>query len=252
MKTFKTLLVVWCFLAVCSAQALAQNYRFTKVIDDPYINYDVKNYDGKVVWCSYSGTGNNSEIWLYDGKEAKQITNNSVSDIKPDIYNNQIVWLREGSSYGVWDVYSYKNGSEEKLTYYNASDDFVRYDSGYASGGPKVCNGMVVFPAAAKIGDTDSAWISMVKYQNGVISKISSPSTTPGINDYPDIQNNIIAWSQMYYPQVSGPYGWQLVIYNGTENVIPGFFQSSFIPQVDNGQVVWSGSSISTGNNDTE
>jgi len=58
--------------------------------------------NGKVVWDADDGNGD-MEIFLYDGQNIIQLTDNDVDDLAPDIDGNLIAWFRDGEGVYAFD-----------------------------------------------------------------------------------------------------------------------------------------------------
>ncbi|MEK6714494.1 MAG: alpha/beta fold hydrolase [Candidatus Omnitrophota bacterium] len=66
-----------------------------------YGNKDPQIYGGQVVWRGWDG--HDYEIYLYDGKQIIQLTNNNYNDYDPQIHNGQVVWRGyDGSDYEIY------------------------------------------------------------------------------------------------------------------------------------------------------
>lgn len=48
--------------------------------------------NGQVVWSSINGT--NAEIYLYNGSQTIQLTNNTANDLSPEISNGKVLWYQ--------------------------------------------------------------------------------------------------------------------------------------------------------------
>lgn len=94
----------------------------TQISTTPYCAYPKINSKGQVVWTGGTNSSNTEEIYLYDGTQTIQLTNNSVPDGDPQINDNgDVVWWEYKGS--TEDIYVYKNSvikqisSPEKFNY---------------------------------------------------------------------------------------------------------------------------------------
>jgi len=72
-----------------------------------------KIYDGLVVWVG--NDGNDTEIFLWNGHEVHNISNNGDNDSRPQIHNGQVVWEHYPEIF-LWDGSAVKNISNNNLT----------------------------------------------------------------------------------------------------------------------------------------
>lgn len=78
-------------------------------------DFDIDN--GNVVWAGEDG--NDTEIFLYDGSEIRQLTDNDYDDVSPKICDGQIVWYSMVDG-GSQISFAYETGVV--FTYYDGTD----------------------------------------------------------------------------------------------------------------------------------
>lgn len=88
----------------------------TKIFEEYTIDPQISG--NQVVWYAYDG--NDTEIFLYDGSDVIQLTNNEVSDIEPQISGDYIAWRQ----------YKNNNFDSQNLrnSHPNDNHDLVLYD----------------------------------------------------------------------------------------------------------------------------
>ena len=88
-----------------------------QVTNDTYEDQIVSLYNGAIAWSSTAPTGGSWEIYYWDGAfpiTIDRITNNSVDDVMPTLYGENIVFYRGGNPQGIW-LYDISTATEGLL-----------------------------------------------------------------------------------------------------------------------------------------
>ena len=78
--------------------------------------------------------GNDTEIFLYNGKNTIQLSNNNYGDFHPQISGNNVVWWRSDNNYNQSEIFLYNGKTTIQLT-----------DNNYRNYGPKISGNNVVW-----------------------------------------------------------------------------------------------------------
>ena len=105
------------------------------------------NNNGCITWAGVGDSSNDTEIYLYDGAETFQITDNDYSDVLPKINNNNyIVWNgNNGTTYETNEIYLYDNVSISQITDNDIGDQNVQIND----------NGLIVWEVWTRAGLVD-------------------------------------------------------------------------------------------------
>ena len=212
---FSTILISFSFshsFSQCTTTKIADNLR--RIPDQrPKIN----NNDD-VVWRSWDGF--DYEIFLYDGTNTTQITDNSYDDIFPKINNiGYVVWQgrKDGLTY---EIFLYDGTTTTQITDNSYSDQYPQINN----------NNYVVWQGLYE----SHYWIFL--YDGTTTTQISNNAVSyaaPQIND-----NNYVVWQ--------GSLDSEIFLYDGTTTIQIGTTTNSSsdgYPQINNnGHVVWQGS----------
>ena len=141
-----------------------------------YDNYPFIDIDGiKIVWRGEDPIQGDKEIYLWDGQQIINISNNNTDDHFPTIFNGKIVW----SSFknGHWQLMLFKDGVVYQLTNYN----YANFRS-WLDGEDLVWNQIR--------GDCE-----YVMYMNLATGEVRQISNTECALYRPCIHNKVIVWS---------------------------------------------------------
>ncbi|MBO4917022.1 MAG: PD40 domain-containing protein [Bacteroidales bacterium] len=130
-------------------------------------------------WKYYRG-GQADEIWIYDGKSVKAITDNEAQDIMPMWIGDEIFFISDRDHWMNIFVYNTKTGTTEKVT------DFKEYDVKFPSTNGK----MIVFENAGYIYSLNPA--------NRQYKKINIELDAEGVYARPEkkqVDRNVTAFS---------------------------------------------------------
>ena len=130
--------------------------------------------DGRlVVWEGFDG--NDSEIFLYDGRSIIQLTNNSYQDARPQISRRNVVWM--GFDGNDLEIFLYDGKQTILLTHNNIMDFF-----------PEISGGDVVWEC--QVGGTDSE-IFHRNIRKGITTQVTNNSDEDW---YPVVSRSGIVW----------------------------------------------------------
>ena len=173
-------------------------------------------FDDNVVW--QADVGGDSEIFLYNGSETIQITDNDVSDNLPQIFGNNIVWQ---SSF---------EDDDSEIFLYDGSETIQITDNDVSDSLPQIFDDNVVWQADVG-GDSE-----IFLYNGSQTIQI----TDNDIDDrFPRIFGNNIVWQSSSEDDDS-----EIFFYNGSEIVqITDNDIDDRFPQVSENNIAWEGGS---------
>ncbi len=179
------------------------------------------NDNGWVVWTGCDGADcwggdGDWEIFLYDGVNTTQLTNNAYDDEEPQINDNgEVVWWGwDGSDY---EIFLYNDRSTTQLTDNDYDDDYPQIND----------NGYVVWDL--RHGGSGGIWL----YDGATTTQISAFGFRPQIND-----NGHVVWQGSGVPTTE-----EIFLYDGTSTTqLTDNAYGDYAPQINNnGYVVWWG-----------
>jgi len=178
------------------------------------------NNNGFVVWVGYGGL--DSEIYLYDGTNTRQLTEDAYDDIDPQINDN---------GYVVWSGY---DGSDYEIYLFDGANVVQLTDNSYFDGAPQINdNGYVVWSGY------DGSDYEIYLYDGTNTTNI----TNNGYDDRnPQINNNgFVVW--VGNEGLDEDRYNEIYLYDGTNTIqlTDNLYFDGF-PQInDSGYVVWQG-----------
>jgi hypothetical protein len=220
----------WLSVVLFAPAAVAITFETRRLSDDAIYDFAPHLAGNKVVW--QSGTGNASEIELFDGKTVAPITFNGIRDEKPAIDGSIVVWQQfDGNDYELVRF----DAESNDLTYLTNNDGNDRYPAvaGLSTvwvGDSYESEEIFISPTIGQLtGDTwpedpprisspeaGFTWVKHSNYGSDVFAYLPTHPDAPGVyqisgfdNGVPDLRPSIfrnrVAW-------ISGPGG-------GTEEV---------------------------------
>jgi beta propeller repeat protein len=170
-----------------------------------------------IVWSGYDGS--DSEIYLYDGTQTIQLSDNDISDSSPQISGNNVVWL------GYSNYYRYYGNSEVYL--YDGSQTIQLTDNDTYESSPRISGNKVVWSGY------DGKDSEIYLYNGTNTTKLTANST----GDYsPQISGNNLVW-EGYDGNDS-----EIYLYDGTSTIqLTDNNTSDYSPQIFGNKVVWQG-----------
>lgn len=214
---------------------------------------------GQVAWFAWDG--HDYEIFLYDGSQVVQLSNNDYNDQYPEIYAGQVAWLSyDGHDY---EIFLYGDGKVLQLT----NDDFSCWKPQIGSGGvvwqgyngnnheifyydgtqvsqmthtlrrqqnPQIDNGQIVWEGYDDSGSDTEIFF----FDGGNINRITSNDFT---DSKPRLCEGRTAWEGW-----NGVRGvWDIFLYDGgkVNNLTNNITDHSREPYIDRNQIVWYGTS---------
>ena len=131
MKKLASIIVVVVFLMALmpSATAAQGEYTIIQLTDNEFVDVEPQIDSQMVVWSG--GSGDNREIFLWNGSNTTQLTSNEYHDIAPQIDNGMVIW----SGY---------DGQDYEIFLWNGDDPIQLSDSPYVDFGPQIDAGMAV------------------------------------------------------------------------------------------------------------
>jgi hypothetical protein len=169
-------------------------------------------HNGQVTW--YAWDGHDYEVFLYDGVQTIQITNNNYNDQYPQIYNGQVTWLGyDGHDY---EIYLYDSAKTLQLT----NDDYNCWK-------PQIHNRQVVWQ-----GYDGNDW--EIYHYDG--TKTMQLTDTVYREQSPQINNGQIVWEGL------DGYDSEIFFYEGEKIIkVTNNSYGDYGPQIDGGRIVWEG-----------
>lgn len=219
---FSTLLSILLFTASTS---YSQDYTIVKLFEreDCVINSVQMNNNGYVVWEADVGNGlDNQEIFLYDGSEVKQLTNNSENEFSPSINDN---------GYVVWHGYSALEGGNSRIFLYDGSAVTPLTDGSMSCWFPQINNNNEVVWYGKDDSDYDN---EIFLYDGSDVIQLTDNSHVderPRINDI-----GYVVWQEL-----DDDLDYEIFLYDGTNTIqLTGNYWDDKYPQINNsGEVVW-------------
>lgn len=205
-------LALLCFMP----SLFAVEYSITQIYESENPVYAESVEHGQIAFSAQTAS-EPSEIFLYNGNEVIQITNNNYSDHGPNLSNGEIFWRAypNGVSSNT-EFFHYKEGVTTQLT-----------NTGWYKTLMDTDNGQAVWSE-----DVDSN--SEIFYYDG--TSVVQLTDDDLMHRYPSIHNGEIAW----YTYDSAASSYYIYHYNGTD-VIRLTDGSTMVmaPSIYNGQIIW-------------
>ncbi|ELS03461.1 Calx-beta domain-containing protein [Xenococcus sp. PCC 7305] len=226
---------------------------------DDYFD-DLQISGNNVVWSAFDG--NDREIFLYDGNNTLQLTNNYTDDYGPQISGNKVVWY--GYDATDYDVYLYDDNSIIQLTnnypssYYHKagwipqiSGNNVTWLRTFSSSFPYNVNPAIFLYdgnntiqlvnndrsdiSSLKISGNTVAWIEEA---NGIFlyedNNIIQLSDNPPEDHEIQISGDNVVWMDKYNRDISEN---GIFLYDGNNTI--QLSNQGFRPQISGNNVVW-------------
>ena len=167
------------------------------VSDSQNIAPDSHDIDGNnVVWAA--NDGNDSEIFLYDGNETIQLTDNDVDDFSPQISGNKIVWQRDTTGENL-EIFLYDGNETIQLTDNNTINPYDAFDSSL-----QISGGNVVW------AENDGNDSEIFLYNGNETIQLTDNDVD---ERSPQISGGDVVW------KTSSGGGGQIVLYDGNETI---------------------------------
>ncbi|SDC37371.1 T9SS type A sorting domain-containing protein [Williamwhitmania taraxaci] len=163
----------------------------------------------------------NYEIMLYDGQTIKQITSNDYDDIRPDLYENRIVW----QSYNAVT-------NKSNVLYYNGTTSIQINSDTLQAYYPCISKNKIAFTA----GSTNGYGIFL--YENGSAKLISNYSNdfSTGTKGEPMVSDNIVAWGGQTNEQK-----WTIFYHDNTTHQVDAAYSSVDVRDVYLNNILFEG-----------
>ena len=85
--------------------------------------YPFLSDNGRVVWRGRSGPGDTWELFLYDGSDVIQLTDNSYDEGDYRISaDGSVTWQGQAVAGGAWEIFLYDGTNTKRLTWNNLKD----------------------------------------------------------------------------------------------------------------------------------
>ena len=167
-------------------------------------------WGSKVVWAGFDG--NDFEIYLYDGTQVIQLTDNETTDSNPRIYDGKVTWEGQGSS--STEIYFWDGTKTTRLT----NDAQV--------------------DRAPRIRGSDVVWEKVVGATSEILLYHAGARTLVTHNDVddlaPDVENGTVVW-QGFDGNDFEIYRWS----RGQVTQITDNAEDDVEPKLSNGAIVW-------------
>ena len=168
-------------------------------------------HNDQIVWCD--SDGNDLEIYLYDGTQVVQITNNEYNDYLPEIHNGMVTWV------------GHDGGTDTEIFLYDGSSIIQLSNNEYFDSEPQIHNGMVTW-----VGH-DGHDSEIFFYDGVTMTQLSNN----GYTDYqPQIHDGLVVWDGF------DENDREIYLYDGTQVVqITNNDVFDQQPSIHNGKIVW-------------
>ncbi len=221
LKTILNFIVV-IGVILCISNIVLADYQTTRLSDDSGDSPQI-NDNGYVVWRG--SDGHDSEIFLYNGSNTTQLTDNDNFDDTPQINNNNyVVW--EGHDGNDFEIYLYDGSETTQLT-----------DNGHDDQLPQINNNNHVVWKGYDGHDSE-----IFLHDNSSITQLTDNDNfddTPQIND-----NGYVVW------EGNDGNDFEIYLYDGSEtSLFTDNGHDDQLPQINNNNyLVW----VRHGGNDSE
>ena len=190
----------------------------TQVTNNSVHDYKPRVSGSNMVW--WRGSGDDSEIYLWNGATTTQVTDNSVADANPDIDGSNVVWQQ-------WD------GGDMEIYFWNGLTTTQITDNDENDQNPRISGSNVVWHGDDGTLDEDT---EIYLWDGSTITQITDNDTD---DLHPDISGSDIVWEHCKLDDGGGTcYAGNWEIYrNGspiTNNSI-----DDFRPAISGSRVVW-------------
>ena len=166
-------------------------------------------------WYNFSDS-NDLEIFLYNGNETIQITDNDVSDFAPIVDDNGVVWQ------------SLVDDRDTELFFYNGSETIQITDNDVSDFAPQISGNNIVWQSIL-----DDSNFSEIFFYNG--SETIQITDNDVSDSAPQISANNIVWQS----SVDGNDG-EIFFYNGSETIqLTDNDVNDSSPLIDGNNIVW-------------
>jgi hypothetical protein len=180
-------------------------------LSGPEIPSSASTHDGQVVWSGWDGQ--DEEIFLYDGSQVRQLTNNERPDGMPLIHNGQVVWVSF-------------DGYDDEIMFFDGSRILQLSDNEHQDLFPSLNAGQVAWQGR-------DAFDSQIFLYNGVRIR-NLTNLTSGAVSSPVTHNGQVAWTG----NSSNSYDIFFKDSDSTRRLGDEYFQDSSA-SLHNGQLAW-------------